>query len=223
MAGKYAQGSSSSEADAGTFLNMLNSSIRSGNQDMERASYESMANTLTPSLMEYLNNIPQRVRQANVSNEDRQNRSEQAEYLKAGLTRDPNLSGGLVPRGGGGGAPRQFGGGISPASSIPARSGGKDYWTQDQEFQRSLNQDRVRQSQQNSLDLNKSQQEQDIKLKMLMKLMSSMGGSGGGGRGGDGYTEQIFNNAGAPQVVRLQNRQPGQQSQMLAQLLSGLR
>ena len=41
----------------------------------------------------------------------------------------------------------------------------------------------------------------------LQQIMSMYGGGSGGGRGNseEGYTEQIFNNAGAPQVVRLKN------------------
>lgn len=41
----------------------------------------------------------------------------------------------------------------------------------------------------------------------LQQIMSMYGGGNGSGRGNseEGYTEQIFNNAGAPQVVRLKN------------------
>jgi hypothetical protein len=42
-----------------------------------------------------------------------------------------------------------------------------------------------------------------------------MGGSGKSGGGGDtGYTEQIFNNAGAPQVVKLNYQKPNESAAM---------
>lgn len=53
-------------------------------------------------------------------------------------------------------------------------------------------------------------QEQQRKMKMLSGLM-------GGNRGG--FEEQIFNNAGAPQVVRLNKDNSTQMAQIIAQML----
>lgn len=88
-----------------------------------------------------------------------------------------------------------------------------------QDLQRSLYENRMRTNQQNQLDLEKQRQEQALKMEMLQKIIGQFKASTRRG-GGEGYTEQIFNNAGRPQVVRLKNQEPGQQEQMLMQLLS---
>lgn len=164
--------------------------------------------------------LPKEIR----SREDSLRSLEQALMMeKGGLMADPSGSGRFVSNGQGrGGVSRSGGAGITQSLGIPQGQGGQDYWRQDFEFGRQLGRQKQSGDQQISMDEKRMQMEQEIKMQMLSKLMASVGGNGGSSSG-DGYTEQIFNNAGAPQVVRLKNRPAGQQSQILMQLLSGLR
>jgi hypothetical protein len=210
-----------SSNENGTFLDMLQTAAQSGNKDMERAMYQSMANALNPSLLEYSRGggIETRVNKANIANQQRQNNQENTALWNAGMAPDASLSGGwspVVKQG-----PRAKGGaGISMAASLTQqRAPMKNRWQEIQDhaqmMQKTASEGRLR----NQLDLEKAQQEQKLKLQMLQRLMAQFK-SGKGSRGGEGYTSQIFNNAGAPQVVRLPNKEAGQGQQMLMQLLS---
>lgn len=142
-----------------------------------------------------------------------------AKAAQAGLIADPSGSGAYMK-------PREvnnasMGGGIEDMfARSPGGQPSKNYQQDMLDFERSLYEDRARGSQQNSMDLERQRQEQKLKMEMLSKLMMQFRGGSQGSSGGAGYTEQIFNNAGRPQVVRLQNQQAGQQQQMLMQLLS---
>lgn len=143
-----------------------------------------------------------------------------AMMAKAGLTPDAGMSGNFAQ------SPesnnKSSGGGLSMSPALMGRNPSAPLRNRQQElldFEHGMAQDRARGRLENSLSLEKQRQEQKLKMEMLQKLMMQFrGGSGGGG--GEGYTSQIFNNAGAPQVVRLPNKEGGKQQQMLMQLLS---
>lgn len=208
----------------GDFMNILQTAMQSGNKDIERAMYQSIANSMNPSLMEYVRGggIEQRVNRANLENQQRQNQEGQLTANKGGMEADPSGSGMLRAKGAGrlNTSGSSSGSGIGTSALKPA--GGqpdKNYQRDMQDFERSMYESGQVGKQQNALSIDKQRQEQALKMEMLQKIMMQFKGGRGSGNGA-GYTEQIFNNAGAPQVVRLQNQDSGQNQQMLMQLLS---
>lgn len=215
-----------SEVDTGDFNLMLQSAAATGNKDMERAMYQTIANSLNPSLMEYVKGggIEQRVKWANIANEQKDVREQQMMANKMGMMNDESGSGRLIPIDKMMRDPGQ--GKYSAGSQVQKQQaekapqgGGRNRWQEDRDFERGLAQNAQRNNQSLQFSQKQAQQDQAMKLKMLQKIMSQFK-SGGSQGGQEGYTEQIFNSAGAPEVVRLRNKDGGQQQQMLMQLLS---
>lgn len=126
--------------------------------------------------------------------QDRNKRAAEQTLIREGLSKARSQGSGEKPQGGGISSPPARGpqGGMSPYEQ---ELEGRNRASRDFEFQRGNT---------------KKQRVDDMAhiRNLLAEYQKSKMGSGNYGNNNEGYTEQIFNSAGAPEVVRLKNYTP---------------